>query len=170
MDFSSAIIAGVLGGAFLLVFFLCVAGMKHEGRKRELAHLERMRALELGHPLPGDPMTEALKALHKPREEEPEAQTPAALAHKYLGGALGLPAGAAFIGSLFHIQGPEAIAMWAAVGAIASACIVCGTVLALVGPRPARVGRPGPSPAPGKPRFDADFEVPPEPSPALARR
>jgi Flp pilus assembly protein TadB len=159
-------LAALFGGVFVIAIVAIVSGVRHEARKRELSHIERMKALELGQPLPGDPISESIKALRASRDANAmakEAETPAGLARLLVMSTMALPGLAVAASVIFNIHGSEAIAMWVAVAAVASTCAICGTLVALV---PTRGASDQASPG-EKPRFDADFEAPPEPTMAL---
>jgi hypothetical protein len=119
------IAALVLAGISLLVVVPTVLGLRHARRQRELEHAERMRALELGHPLPGS---------------EPSAQHSPAL-------MIGLWVPISALGIAFVAQQHEA---WIAAALVGVAGVVCGTVLAM---RPATQNSLASS-GHGKPRID----------------
>jgi hypothetical protein len=105
-------------GAFVLLMLRLV--MKNGLREREMEHLERLRALETGTPLPGDGPW----------------WTPNRVA---AGIGVGVPVFAfvtAFLATNMTRE-PQIIAVWASTGAVAVAAIICGSVLAFHLPKPA---------------------------------
>jgi hypothetical protein len=102
----AVIAALVLAGISLLVLAPTVLGLRHARRQRELEHTERMRALELGHPLPGS---------------EPTAQQSPGL-------LIGLWVPISALGIAFVAQQHEA---WVAAGMVGVAGVICGTILAM---------------------------------------
>ncbi len=137
-------LVGIVGAAVVLVLMIVVAlpvvlSMRHAARDREFQHAERLKALEMGQPLPGDPAA-----------EDP---------HGDGGTKIGVwvPLGALAI-ALAATRGagdsPAAVANWVAAGSVGVAGVICGTILAANAPSratPARGGR-----AAAKPVFGED--------------
>jgi hypothetical protein len=100
-----AVIGGLSIGAIAIIL-----GIRHDRRKREMEHIERMKALEFGRTLPQD---------------EPWL-SPAKLA-ALIGGAVPLgvfvSVGTATSSSGFHDG------MWIAATLVGTAAVICGTVL-----------------------------------------
>ena len=129
-----ALFAGCVG-LLIVVGLPVVLGIRSEMRKREMEHTERMRAIELGRPLPGEGGWSSLGRL--------------ALAI-----GAGVPLGTLGIGWLAAVSTGEAIAfLWPSAGAVGVTAVICGTVLAARMPREA--ARIGPDPH-AKPAFDPD--------------
>ena len=106
-----AMIAGV-AIVMIVVGLPVILGIRSEMRKREMEHTERMRAIELGRPLPGDGGW----------------SSPARLA---LAIGAGVPIGTLGIAWLAAVSTDEATAfIWPSAGAIGVAAVICGTVLA----------------------------------------
>lgn len=108
-----ALISGLaLAGISLLVLVPTVLGLRFARRQRDLEHAERMRALELGHPLPGS--------------EPTPGPTPAVMI------GLWVPVsvfGIAFVTTQSSRQAQHEA--WIAAAIAGTAAIICGTALAL---------------------------------------
>jgi hypothetical protein len=125
-----------LGSLVFVGLVAIVGGFLHSRRERLLTHAERMKALELGQPLPDDPATAKLKAMTggDSSQEGASNDTPQmALARTCYKTALWV----AFWGFLFAAQtsavnwvSAVAIAIGASTGAIGVTCVICGTILA----------------------------------------
>lgn len=117
-----------MAGLTILVLVPTVLGLRFARRQRELVHAERMRALELGHPLPGS-------------EPTPQ-QAP--------GMVIGLWVPVSVFGIAFVAtqSGRPQHEAWIAAAIVGTASVICGTILALRGNTQA-----GPI-HPGKPRVD----------------
>ena len=136
-------LAGIIGTAVVLVLLIVVAlpvvlSMRHAARDREFQHAERLRALELGQPLPGDPATD--------------------VAPRQAGTGIGVwvPLGAlalALSATRDAGDSPVAVATWVAAGSVGIAGVICGTILAVKAPPPATRVR---GCAPTKPVFGED--------------
>jgi hypothetical protein len=112
MSFEEAILAigGMFGGLGIAV--LAIAGhFRHERRKRELEHLERMRAFELGRTLPQD---------------EPWL-SPTRLAAMI---GMGVPLGAFASAGIATIVGGFHEGMWIATALVGTASAIAGSVVA----------------------------------------
>jgi hypothetical protein len=123
----------IVGGA-LIILVPVVMGVRTEHRKREMEHAERMRAIELGRPFPGDAGW----------------WSPGRTA---VGIGVAVPIsifGIAFVASL--LTGEAAPFIWPSAGAIGLAAVICGTVLASRVPTP-RPQEPDPR---AKPYIDPD--------------
>ncbi len=59
---TSTINLAIICAVFLVVLFWMFGSFLYYRRERTLTHTERMKALELGQPLPGDPETAKIKA------------------------------------------------------------------------------------------------------------
>lgn len=88
-----------------------VLGIRLDARRREMEHQERMRAIELGRPLP----------------DETGWWTPARLA---VGIGIGVPIGVFAIGVKAAELSGAAPFIWPSAGAVGVAAVICGTVLA----------------------------------------
>jgi hypothetical protein len=124
-------LAGIIAVAVVLVLMIVVAlpvvlGMRQAARDREFEHAERLKALELGRPLPGDPATDGSTR----RGDN--------------GIGVWVPLGALAI-ALAATRGsdnsPAAVATWVAAGTVGVAGVICGSILALRAPSP---GDPAP--------------------------
>ncbi|MEW4571069.1 hypothetical protein AB1L88_24635 [Tautonia sp. JC769] len=88
-----------------------VLGIRSDARRREMEHLERMRAIELGRPL----------------AIESGWWTPAKMA---VGIGIGVPIGVFAIGVKAAELSGAAPFVWPSAGAVGVAAVICGTVLA----------------------------------------
>jgi hypothetical protein len=122
-------------GLVLVVGLPAVLGIRSENRKREMEHLERMRAIELGRPLPGDQ----------------GARGPAKMA---LAMGVAVPIGVFGIAWLAaNDAGAASPFIWPSAAAMGVAAIICATVLA----SRAYASEPEPRPDPAaKPYVDPD--------------
>jgi hypothetical protein len=120
-------LAGIIAGAVVLVVMICVGlpvvlSMRQAARNREFEHAERLKALELGRPMPGDRATEV------------------ATRNTHNGIVLWVPLGALGIalGAMNSTGDSTAavIAIWAAAGAVGVTGVICGTILAMRAPSP----------------------------------
>ena len=123
----------LVGGFILSVLSLI---LRNGRREREMEHLERMKALEVGMPLPGDA----------------PFWTPNRVA---AGIGVGVPAFAFVIAFLatFMGRGEYDVAIWASTGAVAVAAIICGSVLTIHLPKTET-----PQPRPMMPYAKAEFD------------
>jgi hypothetical protein len=105
---------------------------KHLQRKREWEHLERIKALELGQPIPGS--------------ESWHAMSCASI-------GAGVPLGSMFLAWVATVSGSGGEEVWACATAIGITGVICGTILAK-----SRLGsrRPASTDAHAKPEFDPD--------------
>ena len=115
-------------------------GIRFAQKNREMEHLERMRALELGRPMLDD-------------EGEP---TPMGFALKIGAGVPASAMGIAWIASLTLHNTDLSHGAWQAAVAIAAVALVCGTVLALRAFGLAHQLQSGRAEADRKPAFDPD--------------
>ncbi len=121
-------LAGIIAGGVVLVLMIVVGlpvvlSMRQAARNREFEHAERLKALELGRPLPGDPATDGATT-H--RDNRIGLWVPL--------GALGIALGA------MNSTGDSTAAVvviWAAAGAVGVTGVICGTILAMRAPSPA---------------------------------
>lgn len=113
MGLPEAIVA-ILGtiGAFTVAGLAIDRGIRHEARKRELEHIERIRAFELGRVLPQD----------VPRS--PFVKIGAAL-------AIAVPIASLFLGALASQVVGYHETIWRSVSMIGVAAVVCGSVLVM---------------------------------------
>jgi hypothetical protein len=119
------------GGLALIGLVAILGGFLHARRERLLTHTERMKALELGRPMPDDPATARIKAAYKPPESSKPSDSEA-LASKCYSTAVWV-AFWGFGAGVGAVQGggiAVAIAIAASVGAIGVTAIICGTILA----------------------------------------
>jgi hypothetical protein len=136
----------------LVVLFACgfvaIVGLLHLHREhyRILAHIERIKALEMGIDLPEDATTSRLRAISG-NASVPDENTRGALARKCFSTALWV----AFWG--FVAAGSHAAAgmnpgvayvIASATGAIGVTAMICGTILAVgaSNPAPAQISKP----------------------------
>jgi hypothetical protein len=125
------------GIALPLILVPTIMGMKHVARKREYQHLERMKALELGRPLPGGDAWASAMAI-----------------------AIGavVPLGSILIGWLASLTTSSPTAPWEAAGPVAGVGVVCGFVLGwrLIGARSAAKRSQPSEELNGKPIYDPE--------------
>src|SRR4051812_16053418 len=76
-----------LGSLMFIGFVAMIGGFLYARRERLLTHAERMKALELGQPLPEDPGTSRAREVAKAAApiETPEVHPQMAMAHKCFG-------------------------------------------------------------------------------------
>jgi protein-S-isoprenylcysteine O-methyltransferase Ste14 len=114
--------AAIMAGVGALVFFVIVLpiywGIRLARRGQEIAHTERMRALELGHPLPG---TVADAAGSWPP-----------------GVAIGLWVPLGVFGIAFVSGNHNNPSVWIAAALVGVAGVICGTLLTLFAPATAK--------------------------------
>lgn len=117
---TAIITGGVVLGLFILVGLPVFLGIRHARRVREFEHAERMKALELGRPLPGD--NEPNAAQHGPLMSSPAAPL-----------GVWLPLGALGIAWLASgapwVNAGTSMMVWGAAGAVGLAGVICGTIL-----------------------------------------
>jgi len=127
----------VLVGAFVLA--LAWLAFKNLRREREMEHLERLKAFDVGMPFPGD--------------------APWWSPNRVAAGiGVGVPIFAfatAFLTTRMS-HGPQDIAIWASTGAVSVAAIICGSVLAFHLPKPAEPQPRAMTGMDSKPEFDPD--------------
>jgi hypothetical protein len=112
-------------------------GIKHARYLREVEHVERMRAMELGQTLAED-----------------QSWTPAGIAGSI---GAGVPVASMFIAFIAAPKSGSADALWMAAGMIGVAGVVCGSILAAV---QMKQGRPSAASIAEKPAYDPDqFDV-----------
>jgi hypothetical protein len=135
MMLAAIVTGGVLVGLFIVIGLPVVLTVRNSAQQRELEHAERMKALELGRPWPGDKVPEV--------ESVPERATDR-------GGHIGIwvPLGALGIAFAATSSQPQSahgadIAVWISAAAVGVTGVICGTVLAMRTPPPAA---PAPSP------------------------
>jgi hypothetical protein len=138
VDSSTIGLSLFLGSLVFVGLVAILGGFLHARRERLLTHAERMKALELGKPLPDDPQTTKLKAIYgtgggSVAEGSSDGLPQASLAATCYRTALWV----AFWGFLFAAQSGAmnlangvAIAIGASTGAIGVTCVICGTILA----------------------------------------
>jgi hypothetical protein len=103
-----------LVGGLALIFLIgmsVVLGIRSAARTKEMEHLERMRAIELGRPI----------------ANELGWWTPARMA---VGIGVGVPIGVFAIGMAAAETSGAAPFIWPSAGAVGVAAVICGTVLA----------------------------------------
>jgi hypothetical protein len=139
MDAEDIGLALFLGSLMFIGFVAMIGGFLHARKERLLTHAERMKAIELGQPLPEDPGTSRARVIAKTAvsAEAPEVSPQMAMARKCIGSIIwvvfwgvlfGAPAGAA--------SKEVGIAIGVAVGAIGVTLAICGTILASKAPTP----------------------------------
>jgi hypothetical protein len=129
-------VAALIGGAFILSVLWMI--VRNGLREREMEHLERLKALEVGMPLPGDGPW----------------WTPNKLAAGIGVGVPFIAFLAAFLTTLGY-RGEHDIAIWVSAAAVSVASVISGTVLAVQMPR-AAAPQPRPMTSHSKPEFDPD--------------
>lgn len=105
------ILLGVIA-LIVVVGMPILVAIRFEARRKEMEHLERMRAIELGRPL----------------ADESGWWTPARMA---VGIGMGVPIGVFAIGVIAAGTSGAAPFIWPAAGAVGVAAVICGTVLAV---------------------------------------
>jgi hypothetical protein len=119
----TAIIAGaVVLGLLILVGLPVLLGIRHSQRQRELEHIERMKALELGRTLPGE---------IEPGSSEQTASVSApgkSIAVAVPLGALGI---AWLASSTPWSAGLAGTMIWGSAAVVGVAGVICGTILIL---------------------------------------
>jgi hypothetical protein len=145
------LLGGLILGGTVVLLALIIGGFTQANRARMLEHQERMKALEMGHPLPDDPATARIKAKAAwtigqiSAIESPETSKSFAYQCYSITGYI---SGAGFFFAMVA-GGPIAYALSAASGAIGVTGIICGTILAAKETRQE-------SPTLTKPRFDPE--------------
>jgi hypothetical protein len=143
---AEVVIFGVVGGVVLIGLIAIVGGFLHSRRQQQLAHVERMKALELGREVPDEVGVARAKAVAEAAEEK-----------SYAGKCFSTTGHACFWGFLFAVgaaakEGGDApgaaYAIAAAAGAVGVTGLICGTVLASRAPASAE--------PPIKARYDHD--------------
>lgn len=145
------LVGGILGVVALFVGPLIWYGMRQDRLKREMEHAERMRALELGHPLPDSSAIATIKTLTGvgPNDEWSPVK-------RCFATAMWLPI-LAFVGSLvFGNRGDAHTGLWIATAVIGGASVICGTILALRMPHSTADGYANSAWATRKPIVDPD--------------
>ncbi|WP_169972618.1 hypothetical protein [Tautonia rosea] len=109
----SFVLISLIGGlaVMLLIGYPIVLGIRSAARQKEMEHLERMRAIELGRPI----------------ANELGWWTPARMA---VGIGIGVPIGVFAIGTAAAEATGAAPFIWPSAGAVGVAAVICGTVLA----------------------------------------
>jgi hypothetical protein len=141
---ASIVVLALFGGLTLLGLVGTIGGFLHYRRERLLTHQERMKALELGHDLPDDPVTARIKATFGASSKGGDGN--GSLARKCYSTALWV----AFWGFIAASQGGWghagiSVAIAGSVGAIGVTAIICGTILAVrerSGSEPVTVAKP----------------------------
>ncbi len=151
MSDNTMLLVFIFGLPLLLVFFLMIGCFFYYRRERSLTHAERMKALEMGQPLPDDPETAKIKAKAARTLAMKPAEMPSgekSLANQCYA-TTGYICGGGFFFA-FVVGGPAAYALAAATGAIGVTGMICGTILATreVKSEPPRVY--------SKPQFDPE--------------
>ncbi len=139
LSIAGIVVAAVVAVLMIVVALPVVLSMRHAARDREFQHAERLKALEVGLPWPG----------------EPAAEVPPADGGTRIG--VWVPLGAMAI-ALAATRGagdsPSAVATWVAAGSVGVAGVSCGTILAVNTPARATPAERGGAPA--KPAFWQD--------------
>lgn len=123
------ITGGILVGLVIVVALPAVLGIRLAARQRELEHQERMKALELGRPWPGE------KALDGETSAESSPERGVRIGVWVPLGALGI----AFAATSSQHNGESLthMAIWISAAAVGVAGVICGTILAFRTPRAA---------------------------------
>lgn len=137
-----AIIVPLFAMLIPIVVVPTALGIRYARQKREMEHRERMKALEVGRPLPGD---------------EPE-WSPMRVALKIGAGVPVSVMGIAWLANL-TLGNNSALTIWQTAGYVSIVAVISGAVLALkafaLGPQPRQDSR-GHADAARKPAFDPD--------------
>jgi hypothetical protein len=125
--FMALIVAGsVVLGLAIIVGLPVVMGVRHARFVRELQHAERMKALELGQPMPATPAEALAASVNTPGS--PSGSPGAKIAVTVPLGALGI----AWLTTTTPWQNGVASGMiWGAAGLVGVAAVICGTVLTI---------------------------------------
>ena len=120
-DFNLAMIIATAAVAILMIVVALpvVLSMRHAAKDREFQHAERLKALEMGQPVPGE----------RPVEAPP--------GHAVSGIGVWVPLGVMGIAlAATHETGhtPAVVAIWVAAGSVGVAGVICGTILAMNAP------------------------------------
>jgi hypothetical protein len=124
---AAIITGGILLGLLILVGLPVVLSIRMGARHRELEHEERMKALELGRPFPGDPLPNDESQAVSPMDKGVRIGILVPL------GALGI----AFVATTTLSNGTTSMvpmAIWISSAAVGVAGVICGTVLAMRAP------------------------------------
>jgi hypothetical protein len=120
------LIIPIVGMLIPIIIVPTALGIKHARYLREVEHVERMRAMELG---------------HRPADEH--SWTPAGIAGSI---GAGVPIAVMFIAFIAAPRTGPADALWMAAGMIGVAGVICGSILAAMqfskGNRPSTVEKP----------------------------
>jgi hypothetical protein len=135
MESTQIIAVLAVGGGLFIGLVAVVMGILHSRRLRLLTHAERMKALELGREIPDDDALARLKAVCSPIQGSADKAEPvslSALARRCFSVALWVPIASVGLSLMFgREQAAGDFVLWAAVGVIATASIICGSNLAL---------------------------------------
>src|SRR5262245_40329770 len=127
MTLAWIITGGILFGLLIVVGLPVVLGIRMSARHRELEHLERMKALELGRPWPGETLaeTEAHAGSSSERSAKIGVWVPL--------GALGI----AFVATpiISNRADMTHMAIWISAAAVGVTGVICGTILAMRTPQ-----------------------------------
>lgn len=146
MTMALVVTCGILGGLLIVVGLPSVLGIRMAARHRELEHEERMKALELGRPLPGEPA-----------DDDHSAAAPSSDRGARIG--IWVPLGSLGIALAATSSRPDAaasltnMAVWISAAVVGVTGVICGTILAFRTPQPAA---PSLRRAPLKPALDED--------------
>lgn len=149
-----AVFSGIFGVLAVFLGPIVYMAMRNERHKRELAHAERMRALELGQGLPDDEVTARIKALTGnglDKDGGPDGGGPAwDIIRRCYWMGFALPVGA-FLGTTYlGPHGANNTAVWVATAFIGTASILSGTILAFRMTFISNPGEPGSLPTGGR--------------------
>jgi hypothetical protein len=113
MNLDSAVLLAVGVLVFGVTFVPIIWGLKHARRKAEWEHMERMKALEMGRPLPGEVKSPPRPASHA-------------------GIAIGtsVPIGVFGCAWLASLTAGYEETMWIMAGVVGLGAVICGTILA----------------------------------------
>ncbi|MDR3618526.1 MAG: hypothetical protein P4L85_04180 [Paludisphaera borealis] len=138
--FSLSVLAALAAVAILMIVVALpvVLGMRHAAKDQEFQHAERLKAIEMGRPLPGDPAHEG-----SPRT-----------AVAGIGVWVPISALVIALAATTGSQNSEAagVAIWVSAGGVGVTGLICGTILAMS--TMARDGRTADCHAPAKHRFE----------------
>ena len=128
-----------LGSLMFIGFVAMIGGFLHARKERLLTHAERMKALELGQPLPEDPGTSRAREVARASAsiEGPEVNPQMAMARKCFGSIIWVSFWSfAISASASTLSTQVAMALAISTAVIGVTLAICGTILASKVPAP----------------------------------